>query len=194
MHVTELDIPGVLLLSPKRFGDERGFFSETFNAEAWAKLGIKGSFVQDNHSFSKTQYVLRGLHFQKPPHAQDKLVRVTRGAVLDVVVDIRNGSPTYGKSVSAVLSAENWKQLWVPKGFAHAFLTLEPDTEFLYKVTNYYAPQSDAGLAWDDPALNIDWPLPEGIGPVLSAKDKEHPKLAELQSGFVFDPATGIKE
>ncbi len=193
MKHTRLAIHEVLLLEPKRFGDDRGFFSEVYNSQSYGDLGITGPFVQDNHSFSRDPYVIRGLHFQTPPFAQDKLVRVTRGSVLDVVVDIRHGSPTFGQHVSAILSAENWKQLWVPKGFAHAFCTLEPDTEFLYKVTNFYAPDNDAGLAWDDPSLNIDWPVPDGETATLSEKDKKHPRLAELPAYFTYDAATGIK-
>lgn len=193
MKFMRLDLPEVILLKPKIFRDERGFFSETFNKKAYEEVGVKGEFVQDNHSLSRESCVIRGLHFQTPPFAQDKLVRVTRGSVLDVVVDIRHGSPTYGQHVTAVLSAENWNQLWVPRGFAHAFCTLEPDTEFLYKVTNYYAPDNDAGLAWDDPALGIDWPIPAGEMPVLSDKDKKHPKLADLPEYFIYDPETGVK-
>lgn len=193
MEHTRLEILDVILLTPRRFGDERGFFSETFNRRAYEEAGIVGEFVQDNHSLSRDAYVIRGLHFQTPPHAQDKLVRVTRGSVLDVVVDIRHGSPTFGKHVSAVLSAENWRQIWVPQGFAHAFCTLEPDTEFLYKVTDYYAPDNDAGLAWDDPALGIDWPIPNGVAAILSDKDKNHPKLADLPEYFIYDPVIGIK-
>lgn len=190
---TTLNIPDIILLEPSLFGDERGFFSETFNAKTYEDTGISGTFVQDNHSLSREPYVIRGLHFQTPPFAQDKLVRVTRGSVLDVVVDIRHGSPTFGQHVSAVLSAENWNQLWVPKGFAHAFCTLKPDTEFLYKVTDYYAPDCDAGLAYDDPALSINWPVPAGHEPILSDKDKKHPKLADLPEYFIYDSETGIK-
>jgi dTDP-4-dehydrorhamnose 3,5-epimerase len=186
VQVTRLEIPDVILVTPVKHGDDRGFFSETFNGGAFESAGISGSFVQDNHSLSVEKFVLRGLHFQTPPAAQDKLVRVSRGAVLDVAVDIRKGSPTFGKHVSAVLSAQNWQQLWVPKGFAHAFMTLEPNTEVQYKVTDYYSPECDAGLAWDDPDLGIEWPVPAGESVTLSDKDKRHPKLAELPSYFTY--------
>lgn len=186
MNIKRLEIPEVVLVTPTKHGDDRGFFSETFNVKGYQSSGIEGPFVQDNHSLSVDRYVLRGLHFQSPPSAQDKLVRVSRGKVFDVALDIRVGSPTYGKHVSTILSAENWQQLWIPKGFAHAFLTLEPDTEVQYKVTDYYDPECDAGLAWDDPALGIDWPLPAGTSPILSGKDTQHPKLAELPDQFVY--------
>jgi len=178
-------IEGLLLVSPKKFGDKRGFFSETYNKKALISAGIDKEFVQDNHSLSVEKGVVRGLHFQIPPFAQDKLVRVTRGSILDVAVDIRHGSPTFGQHVAIELSAENWHQLWVPVGFAHAFCTLEPDTEVLYKVTNYYSAECDAGLAWDDPALNISWPV-SASNVVLSAKDGNHPKLAELPEYFSY--------
>lgn len=178
-----LAIPDVILVQPKRFGDHRGFFSETFHAARYDEAGIHGPFVQDNHSLSREQGVLRGLHFQIAPSPQGKLVRCTRGRILDVAVDIRDGSPTYGQHVRAELTAENGHQLWVPVGFAHGFVTLEPDTEVQYKVTGYYDPDADRGLAWNDPALAIDW----GLGtrePVLSDKDRNHPTLAELPSYF----------
>lgn len=181
--IEKLDIEGVLLITPKKIADERGFFSETYNKQLLAQAGIKKEFVQDNHSLSLKKSVIRGLHFQTPPHAQDKLVRVIRGSILDVAVDIRKGSATYGQHVTAELSAENWKQLWVPVGFAHAFCTLEPNTEVLYKVTDYYAPECDKGLAFDDPELGIDWPHTV-MPPILSEKDKAHPKLSELPAYF----------
>jgi dTDP-4-dehydrorhamnose 3,5-epimerase len=183
VKVERLAIPDVLLLEPKRFGDERGFFSETFSRRALAECGIASEFVQDNHSLSRQVGVVRGLHFQIAPSAQGKLVRVPRGAVLDVAVDLRHGSPSFGRHVSAVLSAANWKQMWVPPGFAHGFCTLEPDTEVLYKVDAYYDPQADRGLAWDDPALGIDWPVQRGEA-VLSDKDRRLPPLAELPRYF----------
>lgn len=186
VQIHYFNIPGVILLSPKRIGDIRGVFSETFNAKNYQKAGIKGDFVQDNHSLSHQSYVIRGLHFQTPPFAQDKLGRVIRGSVLDVAVDIRHGSPTFGQHVSVILSDKNWNQLWVPKGFAHAFCTLEPDTEFLYKVTNYYSPECDAGFAFDDPSLDINWPIPPGIEPILSDRDKNLPKLADLPEYFIY--------
>lgn len=181
MDVQATDIPDVIIITPKRFGDHRGFFSETYNTRTLAAAGIDADFVQDNQSLSAEKGTLRGLHFQRPPMAQDKLVRVTRGAVLDVAVDIRAGSPTFGRHVAVTLSAENWAQLWVPKGFAHGFITLEADTEVLYKVTDYYSPEHDAGIAWNDPALGIDWGIDD---PVLSDKDHDHPVLEAL--GPVF--------
>lgn len=185
MRIEPLAIPEVLLIVPDRFGDERGFFSETYRSDKLAAFGFTADFVQDNHSSSPAPGTIRGLHFQVPPHAQDKLVRVTRGAVLDVAVDIRRGSPTYGRWVSALLSAANWQQLLVPKGFAHGICTLEPDTEVQYKVSAYYDRASDLGLAWDDPDLAIDWPL-AGRAPVLSQKDRLHPRLADLPGYFTY--------
>jgi len=183
MQIEPLAIGDVKLVEPTVVRDGRGVFSETYSKRALAEAGIDAAFVQDNHSLSVAKGVVRGLHFQIPPRAQDKLVRVIRGSILDVAVDIRYGAPTYGQHVAVVLSADNWRQLWVPKGFAHGFCTLEPNTEVLYKVTDYYAPQHDRGLAWDDPALGIDWPVtPESA--ILSEKDRHHPKLAELPTYF----------
>jgi dTDP-4-dehydrorhamnose 3,5-epimerase len=186
MLIEKLEIPAVIRITPKIFRDARGFFSETYNAAALASAGIGAAFVQDNHSLSRAKGVVRGLHFQTAPKAQGKLVRVTRGAIFDVAVDIRHGSPTFGKHVTAVLSAENWAQLWVPPGFAHGFCTLEPDTEVVYKVTELYAPECDRGLAWNDPALAIAWPVSEADA-VLSDKDRQHPRLADLPEYFSFD-------
>ena len=183
LSVEETAIPAVKIVTPKKFGDHRGFFSETWNRAAFAEAGLDLDFVQDNQSLSAPVGTLRGLHFQSPPFAQDKLVRVTRGRILDVAVDIRASSPTFGKHVAVELSAENWKQLLVPVGFAHGFVTLEPDTEVLYKVTAPYAPQNDRGLAFDDPALGIDWRLPLS-GLTLSDKDRKHPCLAEMLRYF----------
>ncbi|MDF2231035.1 dTDP-4-dehydrorhamnose 3,5-epimerase [Albimonas sp. CAU 1670] len=183
MDVEALEIPDVRILRPRKFGDHRGFFSETYNKQALAEAGIDLDFVQDNHSLSGEVGTLRGLHFQTPPFGQDKLVRVVRGAILDVAVDLRKGSPTYGKHVAAEISAEAWNQILVPIGFAHGFITLTPDVEVIYKVTNYYAPAHDKGLLWSDPALGIDWPLPPG-GPILSDKDKVQPTLAEIDAPF----------
>ena len=174
------------MLTPKRHGDARGFFSEVYNRAAFEEAGIHANFVQDNHSFSSQRGVIRGLHFQSPPHAQGKLVRVTRGAVIDVVVDIRHGSPTFGQHAAVELSADNWRQFWVPPGFAHAFCTLSADVEFLYKVTDYYAPKCDFGLAFDDPDLGIDWPV-DLADAVLSEKDRAHPRLKDLPAYFTFD-------
>lgn len=182
---TRLDIPDVILVEPKRFGDHRGYFEETFHAARYDEAGIHGPFVQDNHSLSREAGVLRGLHFQVAPSPQGKLVRCTAGRIIDVAVDIRRGSPTFGQHVKAELSAQNGRQLWVPVGFAHAFVTLEPDTEVQYKVTGYYDPEADRGLAWDDPALGIDWGL-GGRMPVLSEKDTKHPRLADLPEYFTF--------
>lgn len=176
----------VKLIKSRRFGDDRGWFSETYSEQALAKVGIHDRFVQDNQSYSAFTGTIRGLHFQCPPHAQAKLVRCTRGAILDYAVDVRRGSPTYGKWVSAVLSAENGSQLYVPVGYAHAFVTLERDTEVAYKVTDVYAPDCDGGLLWSDATIGIDWPLPIS-GAVLSDKDKLLPPLAEFDSPFEYD-------
>jgi len=183
LSVEETAIPAVKIVTPKKFGDHRGFFSETWSRNAFVEAGLDLDFVQDNQSLSASVGTLRGLHFQSPPFAQDKLVRVTRGRILDVAVDIRASSPTFGKHVAVELSAENWKQLLVPFGFAHGFVTLEPDTEVLYKVTAPYAPENDHGLAFDDPALGIDWRLPLS-GLTLSDKDRKHPRLAEMLRYF----------
>lgn len=179
----DLDIAGLKLVTPKRWGDDRGFFSETHNAATWENAGLHYQFVQDNHSLSRDVGTVRGLHFQTEPFAQDKLVRVVRGRILDVAVDLRKSSPTYGSHVAVELSQENWRQLFVPIGFAHGFVTLEPDTEVLYKVTNFYSPQHDFGLAWDDPDLAIKWPVaPQDA--MLSAKDRKWPRLRELADVF----------
>jgi len=178
MDVIATEIPDVKLLRPARFGDERGFFSETFRSEWFPET----SFVQDNHSLSANAGTVRGLHFQIGDAAQIKLVRVPRGSVLDVAVDLRTGSPTFGRAVARTLSAENWEQLWIPIGFAHGFCTLEPDTEVLYKVSSYYSPELERGLAWDDPALGIEWP--DFAGAVLSERDDRWPGLADLPEYF----------
>ncbi len=176
-------ISGPLLLTPKRHGDHRGFFSEVFRKDQFDAMVGPTEFVQDNQSLSAEVGTLRGLHFQTNPHAQGKLVRCGRGALLDVAVDIRVGSPTYGQHVSAVLSAENGHQLWVPAGFAHGFCSLMPDTEILYKVTDYYSPECDRGLAFDDPDLKIEWPVDLGAA-ILSDKDRKQPRLADLPAYF----------
>lgn len=183
MLIEACEIPEVKLIKPKVFRDARGFFSETFSQRALAEAGIAETFVQDNHSLSSETGTVRGLHFQKPPFAQGKLVRVTRGRVLDVALDLRRASPTYGRHVMRELSAENWAQLYVPVGFAHAFCTLEQDTEVVYKVTDYYAPQADAGVLWSDPALAIAWPITPDRAR-LSEKDARLPRLAELEPVF----------
>jgi dTDP-4-dehydrorhamnose 3,5-epimerase len=181
--IQSLTIPEVKLFTPRRFGDHRGFFCETYKRHEWAAAGFDREFVQDNHSLSVEKGVVRGLHFQTPPHAQDKLIRVTRGSILDVAVDIRRSSPTFGRHVAAVLSADNGSQLLVPRGFAHGFVTLQTDTEVLYKVTDYYAPQNDKGLLWCDPDLGIDWPVAPDQA-VVSDKDRKHPRLKELPAYF----------
>lgn len=176
MKLTTTAIEGVLIFEPKVFGDDRGFFLESFNQKIFNEaVGEEVHFVQDNHSRS-ARGVLRGLHFQKAPHAQGKLVRVTQGSVFDVAADIRPDSPTYGQWIGLELSGQNHKQLWVPAGLAHGFLVTSESADFLYKTTNFYAPQSEGSVRWDDPALAIDWPL-EGMQPVLSGKDAAAPFL-----------------
>lgn len=179
----DLGVQGPLAISVRRFADARGVFVETYSRRDFTALGIAEEFVQDNQSLSTQAGTIRGLHFQVAPAAQAKLVRVLRGRILDVAVDLRSGSATYGRHVSAELSAENGLMLYVPVGFAHGFCTLEPNTEVAYKVTSLYAPDCDRGLAWDDPALGIDWPVARDAA-VLSDKDRRHPRLAEL--GRVF--------
>lgn len=179
MNVTRTAIDGVLILEPKVFGDARGFFFESFSQRVFDEaVGHSVDFVQDNHSRS-TKGVLRGLHFQRPPHAQGKLVRAVRGSVFDVAVDIRRDSPTYGKWVGVELSEDNHRQLWIPGGLAHGFLVTSESADFLYKTTEYYAPQSEGSVRWDDPTLAIDWPL-AGMTPSLSAKDAAAPLLQDL--------------
>jgi dTDP-4-dehydrorhamnose 3,5-epimerase len=182
MQVIPTDIPDVKLIIPKKHGDHRGFFSETYNRSQLAQAGIDLEFVQDNQSLSVEKGVLRGLHFQVPPKAQDKLVRVIRGAILDVAVDIRRGSPTFGHAVSALLSEENWRQIFVPRGFAHGFVTLEPNTEVAYKVTDYYSPEHERGILWSDPALPIDWQINPDEA-ILSGRDRQHPLFADADLG-----------
>ncbi len=180
MPVRPLGLDGVFEISPRKFGDDRGFFSETYNAKSFAEAGIDLNFVQDNHSYSAAKGVVRGLHYQLPPFAQDKLVRVTRGAILDVTVDIRKSSPTFGKWVALEVSAEKWNQILVPKGFAHGFMTLVENTEVIYKVTNYYSPEHDRSIRFDDPAIGIDWPIPAS-GVQLSDKDQKAPLFADAE-------------
>lgn len=176
----------VQLIRPRRFVDERGWFSETWHVARLAKQGIETVFCQDNHSYSRSAGTLRGLHFQTPPHAQAKLVRCVAGSIWDVVVDVRAASPSFGQWVAATLSAKNGHQLFIPAGFAHGFVTLEADSEVIYKVDDYYAPACDGGIAWDDPELALPWPLPEG-GPFLSDKDRKLPRIAEWSSPFAYD-------
>ena len=185
MNVTPLRIPDVKILEPERFGDERGFLSETYNRRTFAECGIQLEFVQDNHSLSRPKGTIRGLHYQAPPFAQDKLIRVLRGSILDVAVDLRQGSPTYGKHVTAVISTNAWNQILVPIGFAHGFCTLEADTEIIYKVTNYYSPGHEQGILWNDPDLGIAWPVAEEIS-LLSPKDRRLPRLRDIVSPFAY--------
>ncbi|QHW35057.1 dTDP-4-dehydrorhamnose 3,5-epimerase [Paenibacillus rhizovicinus] len=184
MKVIDTKFIGAKLIEPAVFGDHRGFFMESYNAQRFAEQGLNHAFVQDNHAFSVEVGVLRGLHYQLSPKAQTKLVRVTAGAVYDVIVDLRRGSPTYGQWEGFILSAENKRQLLVPKGFAHGYCTLEPNTEFLYKVDDYYAPEHDRGIAWNDPGLSIDWPIST---PILSGKDEKHPPLAQAEHNYTFE-------
>ena len=185
MQVNELGLGGVLEFIPRKFGDARGFFAETYSRQRFHDLGVTHDWMQDNQSYSAEKGVLRGLHFQIAPFAQDKLIRVLKGSIYDVAVDIRNGSTTFGQWVSCVLSAEKFNQLLIPRGFAHGFVTLEPDVEVLYKVSAPYAPQCDRGVLWNDPAIGIDWPL-DGMPPILSDKDNTAPLLAEIASQISF--------
>ena len=186
MKVEKLAIPEVMLITPPRFGDERGFFSETFSARKFAaETGSEGAFVQDNHSLSRQRGVVRGLHCQLAPHIQGKLIRCVRGAIWDVAVDARVGSPTFGRWVAAELSAENWRQLWVPGGFLHAFCTLLPDTEVVYKVTGDYDRASEAGVIWNDPDLALPWPVPADEV-ILSEKDRQLPRLRDAGTLFTY--------
>jgi dTDP-4-dehydrorhamnose 3,5-epimerase len=182
---TKVPMP-VKLFKPGRFGDDRGWFSETYNHRRMVEQGSGVVFVQDNHSLSRSVGTIRGLHFQAPPYGQVKLVRCIRGAIWDVAVDVRAGSPSYGKWVSAELSADNGHQLYIPVGFAHGFVTLTPDAEVIYKVSAYYDRDSEGGVAWNDPTLSLPWPLPSS-GPVLSDKDLVLPKLADLESPFSYE-------
>ena len=186
MDIQTTTLEGVLLLTPRRFGDDRGWFSETWNRETLAAAGIDMAFVQDNHSMSAAVGTLRGLHYQAPPRAQDKLVRCTRGAIFDVAVDVRVGSPTYGHWVGYELTAQNGAQLLVPKGFLHGFVTRAPDTEVQYKCTDTYAPETDGAVRWD--SCGIDWGLTGA--PVLSAKDAAAPAFADWTSPFAAGDAS----
>jgi dTDP-4-dehydrorhamnose 3,5-epimerase len=182
----------VILYTPKRFGDSRGWFSETYHETRFKEAGIGADFIQDNQSLSAQKGTLRGLHFQTPPFAQAKLVRCLAGAIFDVAVDVRNGSPTYGNYVSAILTAEKGEQLYIPEGFAHAFMTLEENCMVSYKVNAYYAPHNDGGLRYDDPNINIKWPL--SATPHLSEKDEKLPFLKDFTSPFAYDgrPLAGL--
>jgi len=183
MEVKPTPIPDLLILKPKVFKDNRGFFVETYNQKIFAQHGLNYDFIQDNHAFSACKGVLRGLHYQKPPMAQAKLVRVARGKVFDVTIDLRKNSPTFGQHFGLELSAENHLQLLIPRGFAHGYLVLEENTDFLYKVDNFYSPQDEGGIIYNDPDLNINWPLDEK-DIILSAKDQQLPKFKEIISPF----------
>jgi dTDP-4-dehydrorhamnose 3,5-epimerase len=185
MEVRATTIPEVKVIVPKRFGDRRGFFAEVYNKRALAEAGIDLDFVQDNHAYSATRGTLRGLHYQRPPATQAKLLRVLRGAVVDVAVDCRVGSPTFGRWVMEELTASNGFQMLCPKGFAHGVLTLEPDTEITYKVDTYFAPELEAGIRFDDPDLAIDWPI-AASELVLSDKDRNLPLLRDLPAVFRY--------
>jgi len=182
-HFAALDLAGLTLVIPPRFGDARGVFSETYNERVFAEHGIQTRFVQDNYSLSRDAGTVRGLHFQTPPYAQAKLVRVLRGRIRDVAVDLRRGSPTYGQHVLVELSAENGRQLFVPEGFAHGLVTCEADTEVAYKVSDFYAPHHDAGIFWADPSLNIEWGIPEAEA-TISEKDSRLPSFNDFESPF----------
>ena len=187
MELTQTQIPDVILVSPKRFGDKRGYFSETYNEKAFAEIGIKANFIQDNYCYSTEVGTLRGLHFQKPPATQTKLLRVLRGAIVDVCVDLRHGSPTFGQHVMVELTAESGQQILCPQGFAHGFLTLQPNTEVTYKVDSYYAPMLDSGVRFDDPDLAIDWPIAEA-NITLSDKDHRQQWFRDLPAIFSYQP------
>lgn len=187
MKAIKTKIPGVLIIETDVFGDHRGYFSETYSKPKYAELGIDVEFVQDNMSFSAQKGTLRGLHWQNPPYAQSKLVSCTKGAVIDVAVDIRKGSPTYGEWVSVELTAENHRQFFIPQGFAHGFLTISDDVEFRYKVDNVYNKESEGGMRYDDLSVNVDWgSLLNGIEPVLSEKDAHGPTLEDANNQFVY--------
>ncbi|SFH49785.1 dTDP-4-dehydrorhamnose 3,5-epimerase [Palleronia marisminoris] len=187
MNIEATSLPDVFCVTPRRFGDARGFFAETWSRSRMARAGIDVEFVQDNHSLSEAAGTVRGLHFQAAPHAQAKLVRCGRGRLFDVAVDIRRGSASYGQWVGVELSFENGRQLYIPAGFAHGFVTLEPGTEIVYKCSDVYAPDTEGSVRWDDPDLGIDWPL--SGAPVLSDKDAAAPLLADLDSPFTWEGA-----
>lgn len=180
LEIRPLPLDGLLEIRPRKFGDDRGFFSETWNAQKLADLGIHLQFMQDNHSYSAARGIVRGLHYQLSPYAQDKLIRVVRGAIFDVAVDVRKGSPTFGKWCGIRISAADWNQLLMPKGFAHGYLTLEPETEVIYKVTNPYSPSHERTIRYDDEDIGIEWPLPASQVQ-LSEKDRSAPPLARAE-------------
>ena len=189
MDIRKTDIPDVVALTPRRFGDARGWFTESWNARRMAEAGLDIRFVQDNESFSADPGTVRGLHFQAPPHAQGKLVRVLSGAIIDVAVDVRRGSPSFGKWVKEELSAENGVQLWVPAGFLHGFATLQPNTQVAYKVTDFYAPEADGSVRFDDPALAIDWGI-DTTAAVLSDKDAAAGSFQDFETPFSWEANT----
>lgn len=181
MNFIMTEIDGVYIVEPKVFGDNRGFFMESWSQRAFEEAGLRYDFVQDNHSRSAVKGTLRGIHFQKGDKAQAKLVRCARGAVLDVAVDLRSDSPTYKKWIAVELSAENYRQLLIPRGFGHGFVTLTDDVEFLYKADNYYAPEADGGIRWNDPEIGVEWAIEH---PILSQKDQSNPFLKNVVTGF----------
>lgn len=183
LDVIDTAIPDVRILVPRRLGDERGFFAESWHRQRFRDAGVHVDWVQENHAASAARGTVRGFHYQLPPAAQAKLIRVVRGAALDVAIDIRRGSPTFGRHVAVGLSAGNFRQLFIPAGFAHGYCTLEPDTEILYKVDHHYAPEAERGIRWDDPALGIDWPV-DSAAAVLSDRDRELPALADQPDVF----------
>ena len=185
MEIRDFEIPDVKLIIPKRFGDSRGYFSESWSDRTFRDKVANMPFVQDNQSVSAKKGTIRGLHFQRPPFAQGKLVRVVRGSILDIVVDIRVGSPAYKKHLALQLVPSQWAQLWIPPGFLHGFCTLEDDTEVFYKVTDYYSPEHDAGVAWNDPELDIMWPV-NAKSATISIKDQQHPSLRQLPGYFNY--------
>lgn len=184
MKIIPTELPGVYIIEPKVFEDERGWFMETYSYKIFQELGISVVFVQDNHSYSRKKYTLRGIHFQNNPMAQSKLVRCTRGRILDVAIDLRKGSPTYKKWIAVELSDENKRMMFIPKGFGHAFLTLVNDVEVQYKVDEYYSKEYDRTIRWDDPEIAIDWPVKE---PILSEKDKNAPFLKDSDCNFIWE-------
>ncbi len=186
MEILDTILPSVKIVVPKRLEDMRGFFSEVWNERDFAAAGIVATFVQENHTLNRQKGTMRGLHYQMPPCAQGKLLRVTRGAIFDVAVDIRRGSPTFGRHADAVLSADNWRQLWIPVGFAHGYCTLEDNTEVQYKTTDFYSPDHDCGILWSDPALRIGWPVNDESG-IVADRDRKHPVLAAQTKLFEYD-------